>query len=220
MNPRGVVVVDSAVDSRHQFPEHCASVRIAQIDLELAVEALLVSILPRTTGMRTRDENTKAGKYRDECTRVVLSAVVRMEDCRMRMIEECTGGRLYRDLCSFAERHGNTDNLTGIHIDHRGDVDPLPFEPHLGEISSPYVVLVLRYRRGQEVSVEVNIPWFSVLFRSSSAPCFDAKLPHHALRALLVDPQMLCDPPVSIRGMGTQCFFNASLQEPVGLFLL
>ena len=83
-----VVVVDGAVDLGDEFSERIEAIRIAELNLELVVEALLVSVLPRTPFLRARDLNVAIREYLPECDRVVLDAVVAVEDGGTRIVEK------------------------------------------------------------------------------------------------------------------------------------
>lgn len=176
MDPSGIVVVDRSVDRRHKLAEIFASCRISQIKLELSIEGFLVPVFPRAAGMGTGDEDAEIGEYPDERLRLVLSAVVRVEDRRMRMVEERIAERLDHKRRAFADGNRDTDDLAGVQIEYGRDVDPSALKPHFGEVSGPDMVGVAWHCRSQEIGVDRRILWFTVLFCSSPASRFDAKL--------------------------------------------
>ena len=55
-----VVLPNRAIDLGNQFSQRPEPVRISQINLELAVEGFLVSILPRTPGKGTGDADAES----------------------------------------------------------------------------------------------------------------------------------------------------------------
>lgn len=71
-----VVPIDGLMDLEHQLAERVGAVGIAEINLELRAERLLVSVLPRARLLAVGDCGTEERQGLDEAFGRVLSSIV------------------------------------------------------------------------------------------------------------------------------------------------
>ena len=181
---------DRLIDSEHQLAE-CREPRwIAEVDLELVVEGLLVAVLPRAARSRAGDHRADGLQCFDIYFGIVFTAIVAVEDSRSRMIvqsvHECREYELYRMRGVYRE----TDDLPGIEVDNGSDVYEPSLKRDIREVSTPDVVLVHRTDGHQEVRIN-NLDVVGLLPLPASSPvCLNAEDIHHSLHFLAIHLEM------------------------------
>src|SRR3989344_4716692 len=216
-----VVVVDGAVDFGDELAERCEPIRVAELHFELVVEGLLVAVLPRTTFLRARDLDAAVREYLPEGNRVVLDAIVAVEDPRTWIVEERRPQRLDHEHCSVRRENGGAEDGARVHVHDGGEVDGRALPSDVGEIGDPRVVHARWRHDHEEIRVfDDLVLGFSP--PSSSAPiCLDAEEPHHPQdRPLIFPSKGGGNSPVSVRRMVSEHFFDRTFHLPVPLGLL
>jgi len=103
--------------------------------------------------------------------------------CEQRIPERSSG-----ELNALVRREGDTNNLSGIEIDDRGEIQFLASPPDLSEVGSPNVTLAERHSREQEIGIDHGYLAFKP-FLHSAAVCLDAEEIHHSFDLLVIAVQ-------------------------------
>ncbi len=198
MYPFVVVLPDGAVDVANELAQGIKPVRVPEIDFELVVEGFLVAVLPRTAGLAPRDRNAALFEQVHERFRLILLAIVRMEDDRLRMVEEGVRKRLHAERRSFPYCHMEADDLSREEIEDGRDIHLPAMEDEFREIRRPDVVRV----RWHHFEKQVRICPFHLafpVFLAMPAVWLDAEETHHPSHTLPVHAKRLGQPPGTIR---------------------
>ena len=116
VDARRVVYVDGAVDLGDELAECREAVRIAELHLELVVEGLLVAVLPRAAFLGAGDLDVAIREYLPERDRIVLNAVVGVEDVRSRVMVERSAERLDHDDRAVRRCHRDANDVSRVHV--------------------------------------------------------------------------------------------------------
>ena len=133
-----VVVVQLPVHRRDQCPEIVEPCKITQFQFAVVVKGFLKAVFPRTGFGAVRRRDTVPVQQPGVAPAHVLAALVRVED----------GGRCVGPPHRVAERFGDegggvaggevpADDLAGVHIHHRGQVEEAVAPRQVGEVARP-----------------------------------------------------------------------------------
>src|SRR5580704_18757991 len=133
------------------------------------------------------------------------------------MVEQGVGKRLNGERGSLSHRNLDSQDPTGVEIEHGRHKDLLSVLYQFSEVRCPDVVGIGGHDHQKEVGIGPGNLGFSP-FPASPAVGLDAKLTHDPLRPLAAQSQCPSKSPRAVGGMNLQLFFQADLEAPVLLF--
>lgn len=185
-----VVLPDRLIDGEDELAERFESRGVAEIDLELRIERLLIPVLPRATGRRAGDHRTDGLQGLDVHLGSVFAAVVAVEDERPGMVVQSVHECREDKLCGMGGIHGDTDDLSGIEVEDGGDIHESPLKREISEVGRPDMILVQRLCDHQQIWIN-HLDILGFLPLPASPPvCLDAEEIHHSLHRLSVHLEM------------------------------
>jgi len=189
-----VVLPDRLIDSEHKLAERFESCRIAEVDLELRIEGLLVAVLPWAAWSRAGDQYPDGLQCFNEHRRVVFAAVVAVEDewpsMVVQRIHECCEDELY----GMIRIHRNANDFSRVQINNGGDVHEPPLERDIREVGSPDMIFIQRTSGHQQIRIDDLDSRGFAPFLAPSTVCLDAEDIHHSLHLLAVHGEMYGEP--------------------------
>lgn len=189
-----VVPVNGAVDLEDQFAERLEAGRVAEVDLELRVEALLVAVLPRARLLAAGDGRTEERQCFNESFGCILSAVVRVEDRGTCMVRERRKECVQDELRRVCREYRPTDDLAREDVHHGGEKHETPLPRQVREVGDPHVPGAERTRVHEQIRVFPRRNRLVPLGFSASPPVrLHAEESHHSADAFLVHTQVESD---------------------------
>lgn len=203
--PLVVVVADLAVDGFDELSDVLEPSDIAEFELEVRVERLLVAVLPRTAFTAVRRRGAVTLEQRLVGTGDVLAALVGVEvlRCCSRASRRVREG--VRNECSrVVVANVPADDLSRVDINHGGDIPEAVNEPDVSEVASPDDAYTDGTDNLEDVCDQCFQPSEVVEFHEAEASTelgLEAVEPHETLRFLAVHAERPGDASGTVRGM-------------------
>ncbi len=220
MDALRVVAMERLVDGGGEFAERSETVRVAQVDLELVVEGLLVAVLPRTALLAAGDGNAKVCEQCTERLRVVFAPVVRVKDGRATVGEDGVRKGLDDERSTMTCRDCRTHHAPRIQVDCRRDRDIATLEAEVGEIGCPNTAVEGRGDELEQVRILLALWLNSAPFRPPPSVRLDAEELHDPQDGFFVSLQMPGDALVAVAREPPQNHFDLSAQCVITLWHL
>ena len=205
MYPPVVVVADLLVDGLDEFADVREPSYVPELQLEVRVKGLLVTVLPRAAFSAVRRLRTNACEQGFVGAGDVLAALVGVE-----IFRACTGSphgvfkRIHDECGRVMIGHMPANDFPCVHVDDGGEIPESINEPEIGEVPGPDHVGGDGTNDLQDVRDLCFWPSEVVELHeaeSSSDPWLEAVLAHDALCFLAVHAERPADAPGSVGRM-------------------